>query len=74
MRISTRCANTHALARSHSPARARSGEDDAIAGYIGKSDAFDRAIVEFAMTYADRAEADRAHFVAAIATGELEAA
>ena len=55
-------------------AHARSGEDDAIAGYIGKSDVFDRAIVEFAMTYADQAEADHAQFVAAIATGEVEAA
>ena len=60
----------YALASAH----ARSGEDDAIAGYIGKGDTFDRAIVTFAMNYADQAEADHAQFVAAIATGKVEAA
>ena len=59
----------YALASAH----ARSGEDDAIAGYIGKGDTFDRAIVTFAMNYADQAEADHAQFVAAIATGKVKA-
>ena len=39
-----------ALARAH----ARSGEAATIAGYLGQSDAFDRAIVEFAGAYAEQ--------------------
>ncbi len=44
------------LARGH----ARSGDRIAIAAYLGKSDAFDRAILEFSRVYADRNEADYA--------------
>jgi hypothetical protein len=40
------------LARAH----ARSGDRFAIAGYLGKSDAFDLAVTEFAATYADQNE------------------
>ncbi len=44
------------LARAH----ARSGDRIAIASYLGKSDAFDRALAEFAVAYADQNERDHA--------------
>ncbi|MFT3925791.1 MAG: DUF2252 domain-containing protein [Myxococcales bacterium] len=43
-----------ALARAH----ARSGDPVAIAGYLGKSDTFDRALAVFAERYADQADKD----------------
>jgi uncharacterized protein (DUF2252 family) len=49
------------LARAH----ARSGEPDAIAGYMGKSAALDDAIASFAMAYADRTNSDFAALVKA---------
>ena len=42
------------LARAH----ARSGDRIAIAAYLGKGDAFDTAVTEFAASYADRTVAD----------------
>jgi len=57
------------LARAH----ARSGDSIAIAGYLGSSDAFDRAIAAFAEAYADQNERDYAALVDAIASGRLEA-
>ncbi len=42
------------LARAH----ARTGDRQAIAEYLGKSDKFDRAIAEFSEAYADQNEAD----------------
>jgi len=42
------------LARAH----ARTGDRQKIAGYLGKSDTFDRAIAEFSEAYADQNEAD----------------
>jgi len=56
-----------ALASAH----ARSGDPVAIAGYLGKSDVFDRAIVSFAVTYADQAERDYAAFMQAIADKKI---
>ena len=47
-------------------AHARTGNRFAIAGYLGKNDEFDRAIVEFAAAYADQNEADYKMFLAAI--------
>lgn len=44
----------YALAHAH----ARSGNAAAIAGYLGKGNAFDRALLSFATRYADRVEAD----------------
>jgi hypothetical protein len=41
------------LARAH----ARSGDSAMIAGYLGRKDAFDQAIVRFAVAYADQANA-----------------
>jgi uncharacterized protein (DUF2252 family) len=61
------CAST--LARAH----ARSGDRIAIASYLGKGPAFDRAMTRFASTYADQNERDYETVVAAIAAGELEA-
>ncbi len=57
------------LARAH----ARSGDPAAIAGYLGKSNAFDKALVEFAFRYADQNDADYAAFKLAVAEGRLEA-
>jgi uncharacterized protein (DUF2252 family) len=47
------------LARAH----ARSGEPAEIAGYMGGSDAMDRAIASFAMAYVDRTIADHGELV-----------
>ncbi len=58
-----------ALARAH----ARSGDPIAISAYLGRSDAFDRAIGEFSAGYADRNEQDYEAFLAAIRSGALEA-
>jgi uncharacterized protein (DUF2252 family) len=58
-----------ALARAH----ARSGDRIAIAGYLGSSDQFDRAIAAFAEVYADRNALDHHAFQAAIAAGRLKA-
>ena len=57
------------LARAH----ARSGDRFAIAGYLGKSDKFDRALVTYAEAYADRNEADHAALSAAVTDGRIEA-
>ena len=46
------------LARAH----ARTGNRGAIAGYLGKSDAFDKAMARFAMYYADQNELDYEYF------------
>jgi uncharacterized protein (DUF2252 family) len=56
------------LARAH----ARSGDPAMIAGYLGKSDVFDKAITRFAVTYADQAERDHAKFKSAIRRGKIE--
>jgi uncharacterized protein (DUF2252 family) len=61
------CAFT--LARAH----ARSGDAVAIAGYLGSSDVFDRAIAAFAETYADQNERDHAALLDAIAAGRIPA-
>ena len=53
------------LARAH----ARSGDRIAIAAYLGKSDAFDLAVADFAETYADLNEADHAALARTLAAG-----
>jgi uncharacterized protein (DUF2252 family) len=58
------------LARAH----ARSGDRVAIASYLGKSDAFDRAIVDFAISYADQSQRDHALLREAVESGRLDAA
>ena len=58
------------LARGH----ARSGDPVAIAAYLGRGDAFDRAVTDFAERYADQNERDYEEFTAAIKSGRLTAA
>jgi uncharacterized protein (DUF2252 family) len=55
------------LARAH----ARSGDRIAIAAYLGASDAFDRAITEFAAAYADQNERDHQSLVDAVSSGRI---
>jgi len=57
------------LARAH----ARSGDEIAIATYLGNSAAFETAIAEFAVKYADQNERDYEAFTAAIESGRLNA-
>jgi uncharacterized protein (DUF2252 family) len=57
------------LARAH----ARSGDRMAIAAYLGKSDAFDSAVADFAETYADQNELDHAALAAAVKDGRAQA-
>ena len=57
------------LARGH----ARSGDAVAISSYLGRNDAFDRSIADFAGTYADQNERDYDAFLEAIRSGRLDA-
>jgi uncharacterized protein (DUF2252 family) len=57
------------LARAH----ARSGDRIAISAYLGKSDAFDRAIAGFAETYADQNQRDYERLVDAVEQGRIDA-
>ncbi len=56
-----------ALARAH----ARTGDPAAIAGYIGRGDQFDRAILAFSNAYGDQTERDYTDFMKAIEQGRL---
>jgi uncharacterized protein (DUF2252 family) len=58
---------SYALARAH----ARTGYPSAIAGYLGRGDAFDRALGEFAVAYADQNERDYEELAAAVKAGEM---
>jgi len=58
-----------ALALSH----ARSGNADMISGYLGKSDAFDKAIAGFSVAYADQNEKDHAALERAVKKGTVKA-
>jgi uncharacterized protein DUF2252 len=58
------------LARAH----ARSGDRIAIAAYLGRGDAFDRAIASFAEAYADQNERDYRALQAAAASGRVPVA
>ena len=57
------------LARAH----ARSGDRVAIGAYMGSSDVFDRAIVDFSEAYADQNEKDYAALVEAVKSGRVVA-
>jgi uncharacterized protein (DUF2252 family) len=57
------------LARAH----ARSGDGIAIAAYLGKSSAFEDAIAEFAVAYADQNRRDYDALLAAIEQGRIRA-
>jgi len=56
------------LARAH----ARSGDPTMIAGYMGKSDVFDKAMATFSKLYAEQVEQDHADFKSAIREGRIE--
>ncbi|MGW0631802.1 DUF2252 domain-containing protein [Streptomyces sp. NPDC002758] len=55
-------------------AHARSGDRIAIASYLGTADTFDRAIADFARSYADQTHTDHASLGVAVAAGVVEAA
>ena len=57
------------LARAH----ARSGDAVAIGAYLGKSDAMDQALADFAELYADQNELDYAAIAAAVKAGRVKA-
>ena len=57
------------LARAH----ARSGDPVAIAAYLGADGAFDAAMTEFSVRYADQNEQDYEQFAKAVQSGRLEA-
>jgi hypothetical protein len=59
----------HALARAH----ARSGDAAMISGYMGSGQAFDDAIGEFAVEYADQNQSDYRTFTRAIRRGKIKA-
>ncbi len=54
-------------------AHARSSDPIAISGYLGKGSVFDRALTEFAFTYADQNDLDFATMQAAIDDGQITA-
>ncbi len=57
------------LAKAH----ARTGDPVALLGYLGRGDAFDRAMARFASAYADQTEEDHAGLCRAIRAGGLRA-
>jgi uncharacterized protein (DUF2252 family) len=57
------------LARAH----ARSSDPVALARYLGPGDAFDRALGDFSVRYADQNEKDFEAFVAAVRSGRIKA-
>ncbi|MCX4824434.1 DUF2252 domain-containing protein [Streptomyces sp. NBC_01142] len=57
------------LARAH----AHSVDPRLLAGYCGKSEELDEAVASFAMTYADRTEADHTELLSAIKNGRIAA-
>ena len=57
-----------ALARAHG----RASHPWLVAGYLGTSDAFDEAMGDFAVAYADQAERDHAALKAAVSAGKIE--
>jgi hypothetical protein len=57
------------LARAH----AKGGDAATLAGYLGKSDAFDQALGRFALAYADQTEKDHAALREAVKFGRVKA-
>jgi uncharacterized protein (DUF2252 family) len=57
------------LARAH----AKAGEAAGLAGYLGGSRAFDEAMGDFGLAYADQAERDHAALIAAVRNGDIQA-
>jgi hypothetical protein len=59
-----------ALARAH----ARTGRATMISGYLGNGDAFDHAIADFAVAYADQNQQDYQRLLQAVSAGRVLAA
>jgi uncharacterized protein (DUF2252 family) len=57
------------LAKGH----ARSGDPAVLAGYLGDSDRWDKALAKFAFAYADQTTGDYEKFTAAIRSGKIRA-
>ena len=57
------------LARAH----ARTGDPVVLTGYMGKSTAFEDALVDFSIAYAKQNERDHAALLAAVRNGKIEA-
>ena len=57
------------LARAH----ARTGDERAISGYVGRNDRFAKAIGDFAVAYADQTERDHEALEKAVRSGRLDA-
>jgi uncharacterized protein (DUF2252 family) len=57
------------LAKGH----ARSGDPAVLAGYLGESDRWDKALAKFAFVYADQTTGDYEKFTAAIRSGKIRA-
>ena len=57
------------LARAH----ARSGDPVVLSGYMGKSTAFEDALADFGVAYAEQNERDHAELVKAVREGRIEA-
>jgi uncharacterized protein (DUF2252 family) len=57
------------LARAH----AKSGDGTTISGYLGKGEAFDQAMAQFALAYGDQTARDHAALVEAVRCGRVEA-
>lgn len=57
------------LARAH----AKGGDAALIAGYLGKTDAFDQALASFAQSYATQTEQDYRRLVEAVKSGRIQA-
>jgi nucleotide-binding universal stress UspA family protein len=55
-------------------AHAKSGDAAMIAGYVGKSDELDNAMVKFAFAYADQTEKDYQSLAAAAKSGRIKVA
>jgi uncharacterized protein (DUF2252 family) len=57
------------LARAH----ARTSDPAQIAGYLGRSEVFDKAVARFAFAYADQTQRDHEMFVKAVRSGRIKA-
>ena len=58
-----------ALARAH----ARSGDPAMISGYLGNSDSFDKAILQFSEAYAEQNDRDYKKLAKAVKSGKITA-
>ena len=65
--------HTEACGQVLAHAHARTGDPAMIAGYLGKSSGFDKALADFAIAYADQTELDHAALQQGIADGRIAA-